>query len=145
MALHASQLNTAPTPAKHKSAEVGADVLAENGTHMTLPDDNTVYYRLPKAQDQDNLLNCHATPHAPAMQDMIRATCDVLKRSILAASGVEPRRVFSRGEPLEQLRGKVDDTFPLIAHAPRDEARWVLGGYLSLRKGAHARQAARRA
>lgn len=84
-------------------------------------------------------------------QDEIAATCDVIKALLLQKnkaygdSALSPMRVFSRADPVEQIRVRIDDKLSRLArgHAIADESLEQtiddLIGYLVLLKIAQRR------
>ena len=79
----------------------------------------------------------------------IAATCDGLKELLLAKNrkygdaALSPLRVFSKADPVEQIKVRLDDKLSRLANQPSDEDEDVildLMGYLILLKIAQKRQ-----
>ncbi len=79
-------------------------------------------------------------------QTAIAETCDALKAMLLAKnaaygnSALDPVRIFSRADTLEQINVRMDDKLSRIArgHAAGEDAEWDLMGYLVLKRVAKA-------
>jgi hypothetical protein len=76
--------------------------------------------------------------------DAIKAVCAEVEALLLAKnaaygdSAVNPLRVFSKVNPVEQLNVRIDDKLSRIArgHAAGEDAEWDLIGYLILKRAA---------
>ena len=90
------------------------------------------------------------------VQGMIIEVCDELKALLLfkndayGNSAIEPKRIFSKADPVEQIRVRIDDKLSRIAtgapNAPQEDTKMDLMGYLVLErvaerlKGAYVEQ-----
>jgi hypothetical protein len=81
----------------------------------------------------------------------IAATCDEIKRVLLEKnraygnSALDPVRIFSRSDPVEQLNVRIDDKLSRVARGSEyagDDTELDLIGYLVLRRVARAMAAA---
>lgn len=79
----------------------------------------------------------------PDVQSMISDECDILKELLLEKnrkygnSAIEPSRIFSKADPCEQLKVRIDDKLSRIMNAQGDEDEdpvTDLLGYLILLK-----------
>lgn len=77
---------------------------------------------------------------AASVEPMIRAVCaevaDLLaaKNAAYGNSALAPVRIFSRADPIEQLRVRIDDKLSRLARgdAAGEDVEWDLLGYLVL-------------
>lgn len=76
-------------------------------------------------------------------QLMIAATCDEVKEMLLEKnrkygnSALNPLRLFSKADPIEQIRVRLDDKFSRLLNMPEDENEDVIKdiiGYLVIYK-----------
>ena len=76
-------------------------------------------------------------------QLMIAATCDEVKDMLLEKnrkygnSALNPLRLFSKADPIEQIRVRLDDKFSRLLNMPEDENEDVIKdiiGYLVIYK-----------
>lgn len=76
--------------------------------------------------------------------DAIISVCSDVQEMLLAKNraygdaAVDPLRVFSKADSLEQLNVRIDDKLSRIArgHAAGEDAEWDLIGYLILKRAA---------
>ena len=82
-------------------------------------------------------------------QELIARECDRLKEMLLdknrryGDSAINPRRIFSKASPLEQINVRIDDKLSRIASGQSDDtedAEFDLIGYLILKRVAIAVQ-----
>jgi hypothetical protein len=74
----------------------------------------------------------------------IVSVCEALKALVLEKnrlygnSAIEPERIFSRADPLEQLNVRMDDKLSRIrsGQADDEDPEWDLAGYLVLKAAA---------
>lgn len=79
---------------------------------------------------------------------MIRRVCDDLaallieKNSAYGNSALDPVRVFSKADPLEQINVRLDDKLSRLARgtAAGEDVEWDIMGYLVLKRVALLRQ-----
>lgn len=80
------------------------------------------------------------------VQNLIAETCDEIKNLLLEKnrkygnSALDPRRIFSKADPIEQIKVRIDDKLNRIANQQSDEDEDVvqdLMGYLVLLRVAH--------
>jgi len=99
--------------------------------------DNTA----PEPQGEPSRAEQLADDHTPPMQEQIRITCNSIKRLLLEKnkaygnSAAEPVRIFSKADPLEQIKVRIDDKISRLAKGneyPGDDTVKDLAGYLIL-------------
>lgn len=103
--------------------------------------------RDPHAELRESLRRTiHATPTEPAevteelVQGLIRESCREIEEMLLAKnaaygnSALDPVRIFSKADPAEQIRVRIDDKLSRLArgHAGGEDVERDITGYLIL-------------
>jgi len=78
----------------------------------------------------------------PTVREAIAAVCDELKSMLLAKnaaygnSALDPVRVFSKADPLEQINVRLDDKLSRISRGASagEDPEWDIAGYLVLKQ-----------
>lgn len=87
--------------------------------------------------------NCSQEPNFSEIQDMISNECDFVKDLLLSKnrkygnSALNPKRIFSKADPIEQINVRIDDKLSRQASSQYDEDEDItldLIGYLILRR-----------
>lgn len=91
--------------------------------------------------------NSTMTTNGLSTQELIRQVCDevaellVAKNTAYGDSALNPVRIFSKADPLEQLNVRLDDKLSRLARgqAAGEDVEWDLLGYLVLKQVAQRR------
>lgn len=83
------------------------------------------------------------------VQELIKKECDSIKELLLEKNrkygnaAIEPKRIFSSADPIEQINVRIDDKISRIGNMQKDEtedAELDLIGYLILKRVAKQRK-----